>query len=55
MTSQAQNCLSLYRGGNPSTIKALLKIGSKSVLKELQEHFDTTDIDILAQRLSLGK
>lgn len=52
MTPQATNCLSLYRGGNPQTIKTLLQMQKPSVLRELQDHFGTTDLDRLAVMLS---
>lgn len=55
MTPQAQNCLKLYYGGNVSTIVQLLNLQKKSVLNELMNHFGTTDIDQLANCLSLGK
>lgn len=54
MTQQAKNSLSLYKGGNPSSIKQLLKYQSKSVVSELMEHFKAKDLDDLAIRLSLG-
>lgn len=55
MTSQATHCLEIYRGGNPVTIKKLLQQQKVSVLKELQDHFGTTNIDKLATCLSLGR
>lgn len=55
MTQQAQKCLELYRGGSPATIKKLLKSQKTSVLKELQNHFGTSDLDKLAVCLSNGK
>lgn len=55
MTPQATKCIELYRGGNPSTIKQLLQHQKPSVLKELQEHFGTTNLDKLAICLSRGK
>lgn len=55
MTPQATNCLQLFLGGNPSTIKMLLKVQKPSIVKELQDHFGTSDIDTLAVRLSMGE
>lgn len=54
MTSQAINCLQLYRGGNPSTIKQCLKLQKPSVLNELKNHFSVSDLDRLALCLSMG-
>lgn len=54
MTKQAENSLNLYRGGNPSTIKMLLNRQSKSVVNELMEHFNASDIGELALRLSIS-
>ncbi len=55
MTTQAMNCLDLYRGGNPATIKQLLQHQKPSVVKELKDHFGTNDLDKLAVCLSKGK
>lgn len=55
MTQQAANCLQLYRGGNPVTIEKLLRSQKPSVLRELQDHFGTTDLTKLAIHLSQGK
>jgi len=55
MTSQAMNCLELYRGGNPSTIKQLLQHQKPSVVAELKNHFGINDLDKLAVCLSKGK
>lgn len=55
MTPQATNCLQLFYGGNPTTIKALLKHQKSSIVKELQDHFGVTDLDNLSIRLSMGK
>lgn len=55
MTSQAMNCLELYRGGNPTTIKKLLQAQKASVVAELKNHFGTNDLDKLAVCLSKGK
>lgn len=54
MTPVAQRCLELYRGGNPTTIKALLLKQRSSVVTELKEHFGVSDLDALAVRLSKG-
>lgn len=54
MTQQAKNSLDLYRGGNPETIKQLLKIQKSSVVNELKEHFNARDLNELAIKLSLG-
>ena len=54
MSEQAQKSLELYRGGNPETIRQLLKMQSSSVVDELKAHFDTNDLDELAVRLSIG-
>lgn len=55
MTPQASNCISLYKGGNPATIKKLLQTQRASVVSELKDYFGTSDLDKLAQCLSLGK
>ena len=55
MTQQAENSLSLYKGGNPSTIEQLLRMQSSTVVNELKEHFGATDLHTLAERLSLGE
>ena len=54
MTQQARNCLELYKGGNPDTIKKLLQVQKPSIVKELQDHFGTTDNHKLALLLSKG-
>ena len=55
MTQQAKNCLELYLGGNPSAIKQLLQMQKSPVVNELKEHFGVSDLDSLAQHLSMGK
>lgn len=55
MTQQAKNCLELYRGGNPTTIKQLLMFQKPSVLEELKNYFREQNLDKLAVRLSIGK
>lgn len=55
MTQQATNCLQLYRGGNPATIKQLLMHQKPSVVNELKNHFGEQNLDKLAIRLSLGR
>ena len=54
MTQQAINSLSLYRGGNPSSIEQLLRIQKSSVVEELKEHFNASDLHDLAIKLSLN-
>ena len=54
MSKQAENSLTLYKGGNPSTIEQLLKMQSPSVVNELKEHFNTTSLSELAVKLSRG-
>ncbi len=54
MTKQAQNSLVLYRGQNPATIKRALSIQRSSVVDELKRHFDMSDLDSLAIKLSIG-
>ena len=54
MTPQAKNCLELYRGGNPTTIKQLLMLQKTSVVNELKAHFMVSSLDELAVRLSKG-
>ena len=54
MSKQAENSLTLYKGGNPSTIEQLLKMQSPSVVNELKEHFNTTSFSELAVKLSRG-
>lgn len=55
MTQQAKNCLALYKGGNPNTIKQLLMMQKPSVVKELKEYFGVNGLDELSVRLSQGK
>lgn len=55
MTSQATNCLRLYKGGNPNTIKQLLMLQKASVVSELKDHFNVSDYDKLAICLSRGE
>lgn len=55
MTQQAINCLQLYRGGNPATIKQLLMNQKPSVVNELKNYFGEQNLDKLAVRLSLGR
>ena len=54
MSKQAENSLSLYRGGNPSAIEQLLKRQAASVVNELKQHFNTTSLSELAIKLSRG-
>lgn len=55
MTSQAANCLSLFLGANPSTIKQALRFQKASIVEELKNHFGESNLDSLAVRLSMGK
>ena len=55
MTPQAKNSLSLYKGGNPTSIKMLLNMQKSSVVDELKAHFGVHSIDELAIRLRVGK
>ena len=55
MTAQAQNCLQIFRGGNPATIKQLLQNQKPSIVEELKNHFGTSDLDKLAVCLSKGE
>jgi len=55
MTLQAKNCLELYLGGNPDTIKKLLQQQKSSIVIELKNYFNVYDIDKLAVCLSRGK
>lgn len=54
MTPQAKNSLNLYRGQAISSIKQALSIQKKSVVEELKQYFNTSNIDDLAVRLSIG-
>lgn len=54
MTTQAQNSINLYKGQPISSIKQALSIQKKSVVDELKQHFNVTNIDDLATRLSVG-
>lgn len=55
MTPQATNCLSLFYGSSPDTIKKALQIQKPSIVEELKNHFGENNLDKLAVRLSLGK
>lgn len=55
MTTQATNCLGLFYGSNPSTIKKALQMQKPSIVEELKNHFGESDLDKLAVRLSNGK
>ena len=52
MTTQAENSLRLYKGGNPATIKQLLQFQNSSVVNELKEHFGCNNISDLAVALA---
>lgn len=54
MTPQATNCLDLFRGANPSTIKRALSIQKASIVNELKDYVGTSDIDELCLYLSWG-
>ncbi len=54
MTSQALNSIELYRGNDPRTIERALKIQKKSVVDELKQHFNASDLTELAIKLSIG-
>lgn len=54
MTPQAENSLKLYKGGNPATIEALLRMQKTSVVNELKEHFNASDNHDLAIKLSMA-
>lgn len=53
LSSKAQNSLNLYKGQNPSKIKMLLKMQSNSVVNELKEYCNATDIEELSIKLSM--
>lgn len=55
MTQQAINSMNLYRGNDPEKIKQLLNIQSTDVVNELMEHFNASDYDELAVKLSIGR
>ena len=54
MTTQAENSIQLYKGGNPVTIEQLLKFQKQNVVNELKEHFKVKSISELAQKLSFN-
>lgn len=54
MSTQAVNCLALFKGAPISTIKQALKMQKASIVEELKEHFGVSDNDSLAARLSMG-
>lgn len=54
MTSQALNSIDLYKGQDPTKIIQLLRIQNSSVVDELLEHYDASDIDELAVKLSMN-
>lgn len=55
MTPQATNCLGLFYGSNPDTIKKALHIQKPSIVEELKNYFGESDLNKLAVRLSNGK
>lgn len=54
LSTQARNSLSLYKNGNPETIKFLLKKQNSSVVKELKQFVNAIDDNDLAFKLSTG-
>lgn len=54
MTQQAKNCIDLFRGNDPATIKRALKMQRQSIVNELKDHYKANDIDDLAYRLAIG-
>ena len=52
MTTQAENSLQLYTGGNPATIEQLLRFQKPSIVNELKAHFGVTSISELVLKLS---
>ena len=55
MTEQARHSLTLYKGGNPSTIEKLLKMQMPRVVDELKQYFNASSISELAVKLSIGE
>ena len=54
MTKQAQNSLKLFKGQRVSSIKMALGFQKESVVNELKEYFNVSNLDTLAMRLSIG-
>ena len=54
MTQQAINSIGLYKGNNPATIEMALRMQRSSVVQELMEHFNASNIRELAIKLSIG-
>lgn len=54
MTTVAKNNIELCKGNNSETIKRLLKIQSKPIVKELMKIFEVDNIDDLAVKMMLG-
>ena len=52
MTTQAENSIKLYKGGNPATIEQLLRFQKPSIVNELKAHFEVPSISELALKLS---
>lgn len=52
MTQQAVNSLMLYKGASVESIKKALSIQKSSIVEELKEYFNTSNIDELAIKLS---
>lgn len=55
LSNQALNSIELYKGGNPDTIEQLLIRQSSSVVNEIKEYYECTDIKELAIKCSIGK
>ena len=54
MTQQAINSIQLYKGNNPGTIEKALKMQKKSIVDELKQHFNASNLSDLAIKLSIG-
>lgn len=53
MTTQVQNFINLCRGNPVSTIKQALEFQKKSSVDEMMQHYDVSNIDDLAVRISM--
>lgn len=54
MTQQAINSIQLYKGNNPGTVEKALKMQKKSIVDELKQHFNASNLSDLAIKLSIG-
>lgn len=54
MNTAVMNFARICKGGNVNTIENLLGFQSDSVIKELEEHFGTSNKKELAIKLSIG-